>query len=313
MSEVVPAAPAADVSAPSGEPTIESLTALVPDGNADAADAANIAAKAEAAEVPADPAEAPAEAVEPAPAEDTGALERAEQAAKKAREGSRRFRELQAAQQRQAEAAAQQARLMAEYRAQAEEAKKLRDLLLKDPYAALKELGMTDQDLAERALREGTPEAAMHALRQEFAAERKRIDDLHKSLEREKFEVARQNAELGFTKVADNEVQFPRLAQLDSSRQLSIARTVLQQIAANGYDTRGLSDEQVAEACERFLAPKKGAATKPAPAPAPAPKPAGKTLTNAMAQTRAVAPKAWDELSDEEQIAQLAASIPDAT
>jgi len=338
MSEALTVAPATPAAAPvdgapivapsAGEPSIEQLAALLPDPNAlpgaerpspPKQDAASEQPEAKEGETKEAEQEPPKEA---APSVDKEALERAEAAAKKAREGSRRYREMLEEQRRVQAEAARVAREAAEYRRRAEEAARLRETLRKDPYAALKQLGMTDQELAERALREGTPENELRMLleqqREALESERQARQQLEQRLEAERQALARQQAEANFTRIADDESAYPRLSQLAAPAQLAVAQAALQQIANNGYDVSGLTDEQVAEACERFLAPKrapKAAAPKPAPAAAPAapaaPKPAATTLTNQVSNARATAPRPWEELTDDEQIAAIAASLPD--
>lgn len=319
---VAPVAPSVDgapiVSAPSGEPSIEQLAALLPDPNALPG-----AERTESPKTDAEPAkegEQPPEEPEDkgAPTVDKEALERAETAAKKAREGSRRYREM-LDEQRRVQAEAGRARSeAAEYRRKADEAARLTESLRKDPYAALKQLGMTDHELAERALREGTPENEMRALiqrqQESLESERQARQQLEQRLDSERQALTRQRAEADFARIADDESAYPRLSQLASSAQLAVAQAALQQISNNGYEVSALTDDQVAEACERFLAPKRAAkaAPKQAPAVAPAaPKPASTTLTNQVANTRATQPRPWEDLSDDEQIAAIAASLPD--
>jgi hypothetical protein len=330
MSEALGVAPVVD-GAPmisSAEPSIEALAALLPDPSPSTA-----LPGAERGDLPAPPmqhteadassdAEAKAEPSEPAPEPevDREVLERAEAAARKAREGSRRYREVLEAQRKVQAEAERAAREAAENRRQAEEARRFQEELRKDPYAALKRLGMTDQELAERALREGTPENELRSLLQQqqeaLAAERQRIQQLEQRLESERQATIRQQAEANFHRVADDERAYPRLAQLEPSAQLAVARAALQQIASNGYDVGGLSDPDVAEACERFLAPKRAAkvaakTAPPAPAPAPPAPKQSATLTNAVATTRATAPRSWEDMSDDEQLAAIAAALPD--
>jgi hypothetical protein len=309
---------------------MESLAALLPDPSSDAlpgaervdAPAEARAQAAEGGEVEAEAAKEGEEAAEAPPAVDQDALNRAEAAAKKAREGSRRYREALDSQRKVQAEAERASRESAENRRKAEEATRFQEELRKDPYAALKRLGMTDQELAERALREGTPENEMRVLLQQqqeaLAAERQRREALEHRIESERQAAVRQQAEANFYRVADDEGSFPRLSQLAPAAQLAVAQAALQQIASNGYEVGGLSDAAVAEACERFLAPKRPAKAPPAAAPAKAPPAApapskSNTLTNAVATTRATAPRPWEELSDEEQISAIAAALPDAS
>jgi hypothetical protein len=336
MSEAVGIAPvvdAAPANSSAAEPSMEALAALIPDPTPgqpakgeipvpplkhEDAEAAKAKAEAEekAKEEQKEEPEKPEE--ETAAQADKEALERAEAAAKKAREGSRRYRETLEA-QRKVQAEAERAfRQAAEDRRQAEEAKKFQDELRRDPYAALKRLGMTDQELAERALREGTPEQEMRvALQQQQEAlkiERQRIQQLEEDIRNERQAQVRQKAEADFHRLADDERSYPRLSQLSPAAQLAVAQAALQQIANNGYDVGGLADTEVAEACEQFLAPKKAAKAAPAAKSAPAATTTPKTnttLTNAVSTTRATAPRPWEDMTDDEQLAAIAASLPD--
>lgn len=335
MSEVASvaaaSAEAAPIAAPIAQPgpaEIDALAALLPDPSASSLPpVASSTALPGAERTDATPTGAPAEEVKPAEGEtaeaapaqeatDKDALERAEAAAKRAREGSRRYREILAQQEEAKAEVRRQAAEAQRLRQEAEQNRRLREDLKKDPYAALKNLGMTDQELAERALREGTPEAALHALNERLEAESRARQALEQQLQNERQAAAQRQAEEKFYRVADNEAAYPRLAELNAKAQLVVAKAALQQIADNGYEVSHLSDEQVAEACERFLSPKKGKAAKSTPAPAakPAPaaaKPANKTLTNAVSTEKTTATRPWHELTEEEQIAQIAASLPD--
>ncbi len=321
----VVAAPVAAPAAEQGEPTMEELAALVGDPKEDpAAAAAPVvdAAKTETAESTDAVAEA-AEPAEPAPSEADAALERATKAAAKAREGSRRYAETQR-QLSEQNARAQQVQREAEQLRQENAAARQREAAYKqDPYKALKDAGMTDVQLAERALRENSPEAVVTRLQEELAAERAERRAFEQRLEQrateEREASARHQRTADFVSEADNETNYPRLSQLAPAVQLTMARDAVRQIAANmantpGFDVRRLSHAQVAEACELLLSPKRAAkqaaaqATETAQRPAVT-KPSGKTLTNALAQTRTVAPAQWDDLTEEQQMAHMAANL----
>lgn len=301
--------------------TIESLAALLPDPSAStalpgaerAAETPPVPAKEHVEEGEAAPEAAKEEPAkeEPAPEADADALARAEAAAKKAREGSRRYREA-IERERQRAAEVQRAAAEAEQlRREAVEAKRLREQLTKDPYKTLKELGMTDQALAERALREGTPEQAILELKSVLEQERQARLAIEQRLQSEREAAQARQAEQNFARVADNDTKYPQLAQLSARAQLVVARAALEQIAENGYEVSHLSDDQVADACERFLSPKKAKAAVKAPAPAPKPAAKPVTLTNAAATTKATASRPWEDLTEDEQIAQLSALLPD--
>jgi hypothetical protein len=318
ITEVAAAKPVLTASE-QGEPTVEELAALIDPATAAPLEpyATDLAPEAPK---PAEPATAATDPVESAAdtAEADAAHDRAQKAAARAREGSRRYAETQAAlreQRAQVHRAAHDADVLRRENAAARQ----REAGLKaDPYKALKELGMTDADLAARAMRENTPEAVTQRLADQLAEERAARVALETRLANERAASHQAQAEATFTRVADDEASYPRLSQLATSAQLTVAKAALQQISRNGYDIGGLSDAQVAEACEAYLAPKRAAKVAAAPTRTAAPttsaaKPSGRTLTNAQAQTRVVAPASWDSLSEEQQLAHIAASLPEPT
>ena len=319
-SAVVVSAPA-----PGTEPTVQELAALIPDAapevDLNGSTAAPGDERATATEAAADAVEKPVAAVAADPEADA-ALERATKAAAAARAGSRRYaaqqeelRQRAAEVQRAAREAAEARKEVAEARARAEEYKA-------DPYKALKDGGMTDAQLAERAMKENTPEAAIERLERQNVQEREARANLEKRLAGEQQAAALRQAQAAFTSVADDEAAYPELAQLTAHAQLDRAQKAIDAIRANGHDPGLLTNEQIAEAAELWIKRERKAkatakaAAVVAPAVAPAARPIaktnGKTLTNADAQTRTVAPAEWHTLSEEQQIAHIAAGLPDA-
>ncbi len=295
-----------------GEPTIEELAALLPTEEAPVLEP--VALEGTEAE-PVEPAEA-APVVDPAaPTEADAAAERANKAAAQARAGSKRYAATQEALREQAAQVQRAAREAEQLRRRVAQADALDRELKADPYKALKGRGMTDADLAQRAMRENTPEAGMLRLQEQVEQERAARVALEGRLRSEREATQKARAEDAFTHLADDEAAYPRLSQLNADAQLDVASAALKRISANGYDIATLSDAQVAEACERYLAPKRAAKAAAVAPPAQVvrttPKPSGKTLTNAQAQTRVVAPAAWDSLSEEQQLAHIAASLPE--
>jgi len=304
-----------------GEPTIEELSALLPEPTAttideDAAAATEALKPAEATEEAATE-EPIVEPVAPVPDE---ALERAAKAAKVAREGSRRYAAQQAALAEQREAVQRSAR-EAEALRRENAAHLEREAAFKaDPYKALKvNAGMTDADLAARALRENTPEAVTQRLQERLDASDARAAALEQRLanEQKAAQTARlvAQAEANFAKVADDATSYPELSQLTTDGQLDKAHLALRRMENRGHKTGHLTTEQIAEAAEMYikLTRKEKAAAPAAPAAPAKAKPSGATLTNKQAQTRAVAPAAWDSLTEEQQLAHIAASLPEPT
>lgn len=306
------AAPVGPAASEAGEPTLEEIAASM------AEPVAEVVVEPIVTEEPAtEAATEPVAATEPAEAD--AALERATKAAARAREGSRRYAETQRQLQESAQRTQHAAREAEQLRQENAQAKQREAAYKQDPYKALKDAGMTDHQLAERAMRENSPEATLLRLQEQVEQERTARQALEQRLVSEREAVraaeAQQRMESAFVAVADDEATYPRLAQLNSGAQLTVAQAALKQIRSNGYNTNGMSNAQVAEACEIYLAPKKGAkTTAAAPAVAkPVAKMSGKTLTNAQAQTRTVAPAAWDTLSEDQQLAHIAASLPEPT
>lgn len=310
-----------------GEPTMEQLAASLPEPTADTTTETAAEAQAildapvvdPAAEPTAEPAvEESADAkATPEQAADVDRLDRASKAAAKAREGSRRYAETQrqiAEQNARMQAAAREAETL---RAETAAARQREADYQKDPYAALKARGMTDVELAQRALRENTPEAITAKLADDLKAERSARLALEQKLELQQRAAAAAAAESDFLAEAKDVEAYPELAVRRPQAKLVAAREALKQIQANGYSTAHFSNAQIAEAADKWLAadetvarPAKAKAAAVEPA-RPIAKPSGKTLTNAQATTRTVAPSAWDTLTEEQQLAHMAASLPD--
>ncbi len=304
-----------------GEPTIEELAALLPEPLPTTIDESAAEAKAalepgEVAEAEVTAAEEPAVVDPVAPTEADAAAERALAAAKVARAGSRRYAAQQEALRTQAAQVQQAAREAETLRQRVAQADALDRELKADPYKALKGRGVTDVDLAARAMRENTPEAVTQRLQEQLDAERTARLALETRLENEQ-KAARQarvvaQAETDFTAIADDDAKYPELSQLTAEGQLANARLALARIERNGHTTGDLTTAQIAEAAERYIKmtrKAKAAAAAVVPAVAKA-KPSGVTLTNRQAQTRAVAPAEWDSLTEDQQIAHLAATLP---
>jgi hypothetical protein len=303
-----------------GEPTMEQLAASMSDPVAEETPSASAETPAEApaketieAATEADAKPSPEEAAE------VDRLERAEKAKQKAREGSRRYAETQRLLQEQA-ARTQQAAAEAERLRRENEAARQREAeYQQDPYAALKKRGMTDVDLAQRAMREGTPEAMAARLEQQVKEERAARQALEARLAEQTRQAQAERAQADFAAIAKNAETYPELAGYRPSAQLQAAREALAKIRSNGFPTEHFTNEMIAEAAnlhirDEWLEKKPVSAKAPAPAPKPAiAKTSGKTLTNAQAQTRTTAPASWDDLTTEQQMAHLAASLPDPT
>ena len=318
----VPATLSAEpIIADAGEPTMEQLAALLPEPEA-SAEQTRAVVEAQAPKTEEAAAEEPEVTTKPeAPAEVDAALERAEKAAAAARAGSKRYAETQRQLQAQQAEVQRAAREAAQLRQENAAAREREADLQRDPYKTLKDRGMTDADLATRALRENTPEAITQKLQERIEASEARAAALEQRLNDERAEAqrvatrARVQAEY---QAAAKDPSLLALALYKPGGQLTAAREALARISANGFDTSQLSPAQVAEAANEYIRQEwlsdeqlktlAGPRT-PVAAKAPVAKTSGKTLTNAQAATKTVAPAEWDTLTDEQQFAHMAAAL----
>lgn len=258
------------------------------------------------------------EASEAAPPPDV--LDAAGRAAKKAREDARRHREREA---QANQTAAQVAAIKRENERLAQENKSFhewRQGLSKDPYAALKQLGMTEEDLARRAITAGSPEEKIAQLHAQIEQERKDRKELEDRWNREKTDQIRSNAQKQLVEAANDEAKFPLLSQQPDEVIINQAYVTLQKIQstidpATGLpvDTSKMTYDDICYVLERLWevkhsSKKKTAAsnskepvTTPKESAAPEKKPSTNTLTNKLTSQKFVLPKNFEQLSDREQ------------
>jgi hypothetical protein len=140
-------------------------------------------------------------------------LSQASKAAKKAREDARinRERVAQADQQRnQVDSVRREnERLQRENQA----AREYQQRLKADPYKALKDLGMTEEDLARRSIMEGSPEQRMAQLQAQLDQEKGDRKALEDRLTGEKNAQIRAQAQKDLVSAAADETKYPHLSQ----------------------------------------------------------------------------------------------------
>jgi hypothetical protein len=231
---------------------------------------------------------------------------------------------------REAEAKAERERLRADQFAQrADQERKEREAsraelesFRKDPLQAIKSLGVTARQLADKAIEEGTPEAKFAAIEARHAAENAAIREELAALKKER-ETERQGAQ-----EAGARAQFfalltpeshPRLHGLDRSMVLAMAKSAFDNARSRGHSP---TDRQVLDYVESVLSAPQGvpagtSTPKPNPGttvakPVAKPSPASRTVTADLASRRYTAPANLNDLDLHDQKAALARMIEEA-
>ena len=234
-------------------------------------------------------------------------VDRAKAAAARARDSAGRNRQLMEQQKVLArQNAAAQERIHA-LQAQNEQAARFQQQLAQDPYAALKQLGMTEEQLAHRAVREGTPEALIEKVQRQLAEERQARIALENRLVNERQQIALRSAENAFVQLTSDDSKFPLLSELPAKTVLLLAKSATEELVAQGYDVSDFPDSDLCALVEHKL--KEGrrgkkAAAQPPPEAKPKPPPV-RTLTNALGTSKHSMPSDFDSLSQDEQFAHL--------
>lgn len=237
-------------------------------------------------------------------------LDRAKAAAAKARESAGRNRHLMAQQKNLARQNAAAQQQIAQLQHQNEQARRFQQQLAQDPYAAMKALGMTEEQLAHRAVREGTPERMIEKVQQQLHEERAARIALENRLVAERQNVAVKQGEVKFLQESLKD-EYPNLAEMPERLVLTMAKSEVEELTAQGYDLSDFPDADLCALIEHRLAT--GKRKKAAPAVAPGakppvpPKPGAKpvTLTNGLGAKKYTMPANFEQLSQDDQFAHL--------
>lgn len=242
---------------------------------------------------------------------------RVEAAGKRARREAARNRELQA------QIARQQAELQQAQHAQ-RELERI-EALKKDKWAAARELGIDPRELAQQALKEGTPEyqaeLERQQMREELAALKRRDEERDQQiLQQRAIEQNRRNI-AGFIEASK---AYPDVAKLPERARIAWARDLIAEAKAEAA-TRGLLWEKVAPTDAKILRVMQeslaGVPASPAKAPDTDSTPDAKangsaspqTVTSKVASQKFSLPANWDSLSDEQQKSWIAQQLEQAS
>ncbi len=275
------------------------------------------AAQDEAVETPATEAGTSAEVTPPA---EVSKFDRAKQASDKARSAAKKNRERQLEQQRinyqMEEVRRQNARLQQE----TAQARQFQEQLRSDPIAALRQLGVTDQAVAERMLKDGSPEAQIRQLEARLEAERQERLQERQQLQQKEAQLREQEANADFVRKASDAEKFPNLQDVPPSQIVAGGYRLLAAARARGIDTRMYTAEDFIELLDLEYAEHRkskatvrsketmsqvttGSGTEKKPAAATT------TLTNRLGTQGGSTPVDRDQLSPIEQKQLLAAEI----
>jgi hypothetical protein len=275
--------PGADASAIPGAPTTE--------------------APAEGAPPPATPPEAP-----------LTPLERAQKAAASAKRAAARNRDLQVRSAETERRVAETTRQLEQERAARTQAE-LTAQRLRDPRQrldAMRELGVTAEEVARQAIAEGAPDAQVKQALAEVARLREEIAQRDRNAQTEQVTRNARQAQSAFVRLAQSEEAYPLLSQQPPNVILSAVKDVIANIPE--AKRRDVTNEQLAEYLEwqyASHAKARSAAkdpTKALPVAAPSeskngsPKP--RTLTNGQGAAKYSQPKNWDQLSESQKRAE---------
>lgn len=255
----------------------------------------------------------------PAPVSEPGVeltpYDKAKKAADKAKKGAaanRVLREQGVQLQTQLES---QARHAQQLESQLRQATQHLDHVLKDPLGAMKALGVTPKDLAQRVALDGSPEGQIQALALELQATKARLDEQAQAAREQETRTKQAQIENSYKQEAGNAKKYPNLAAVHPDFILSRTKDMVAQLwethrrdAASFQRATGRSNPSEITNHEYLTYLNDFYAQKPAApqtaATDTAPETGGKkttTITNQLASTKHAAPPDFSKMSDRQQ------------
>ena len=261
-------------------------------------------------------------------------LDRAQQAADRARRASKWKREQQAKNDQIARQAASLQAENASLKSQVNQIAQFQNQLKQDPYKALKGLGLTYRDITARVVQDGSIEAVVEDLRQQLNQESKARKSLEDSINGQASAAKESAAEKELISLVKEKqkTKYPNLSEQPDRVILQLAKSLLFELSTKtNPDTGrpahiGVSFSQICEYLEKQYPVKKivppeetsieeeeptvvdGATEKKAPIE----KKKSTTLTNKLGTTKFTLPKNFASLPDKQQRKILADSIRSA-
>jgi len=234
--------------------------------------------------------------------EETAGPSKAAKAAKQARQAASKNRQLLAEHERAVRDASYHAQQTESLQAQLRQTQEFIAGMQRDPVGTMRALGVSTEDIANRMVKDGSPEAKIAELEQKLANQEEYLRGMLRNGEREK-QAARAQAEETTYKTQSRDVQkYPNLQAIPPDFILARTKEVILELKRRGQDPTRYSNHDLLEYLDAVYADQKPAAKAAAQAEKPkAETPKTKTITNRLAASKYTAPADFDKWDDRRQ------------
>lgn len=260
-------------------------------------DSAPVPATESAASEPTTMAEVAAESVPPVEASKS---EQAKAAADKARKGAAHHRKLMEEKARLEQASSYQQQQTAALQQQLDQANHYLRTLQQDPLGAMKQLGITPEQVAQRMMKEGSPEGKIEYLEQQLQAQRDEIRRMQDSARQEQEAIRRQQIETEYKQEAQNAKKYPSLANVHPDFILSRTKELILDLRHRGYDPRQFSNHDLLSYLDSTYT-KSGSTPVSETTPETKSDKKTSTITNRMQTATHAAPPDFAKMNDRQQ------------
>lgn len=279
----------------------EAIPAGAVDVTAPAKPAATALAATETTETAAGDSSSPADAAAVESAIEESASSKAKKAADAARKGAANNRKLMEERDRIAQSAQYATQQAQNYRAQLEQNNAFLTNLQRDPLAALKQMGVTPEQVAQRMAAEGSPEAMIADMRKQIEDQNKRYDALI-AKEQAALQAARaEKIENEYKRAAQDTKKYPNISQVHPDFVIARTRELLISLREQGHDPSQFSDHDLLSYLDSAYSKTGSAVTPPKDGAAATSEKKTGTITNRMQSASHTAPPDFNKMSDRQQ------------
>jgi hypothetical protein len=260
-----------------------------------------------------------AETAEDADASATGGesadkLERAAKAAKDAKAAAKHNRQLREEKQRLEQTAEFAHQKVQALESQVNDLQSWMQALRTNPLEAMKALGITPQQVAEKIARDGSPEAQIEELREQIARQQQEFERQQAMAQREQMRARAAQVENDFKTESQNAKKYPNIAgAIHPDFILARSKELITELRRKGYDPKQFSNHDLLSYLDSYYSksnsPQKDSETSTGK---PESKPAHgktKTITNRLQTASHTAPPDFNKLNDREQRKAMAAQL----
>jgi chromosome segregation ATPase len=229
---------------------------------------------------------------------EVSASKRAKDAADKARKGAQKNRELQEQHQRLEQQRQYEAQQSQQLQAQLEQANSYIRMLTQDPVTAMKQLGVSPEEIAKRMAMDGSPEAQINGLKEQIQAQRAELKRMQDEAQGKQDALRREQLENEYKQEAQNPRKYPNLASVHPDFILAATEKLIQQLARKGYDPRRFSNHDLLQYLDSTYSKNEAKMeTQEDTSPSDAPKKTA-TITNKLQTAKHVAPPDPAKMTD---------------